>query len=86
MNETALEVMRLGVGLGALHFLGLGLLAGISFAVGGFAWSERLTLSFGLGSLSVTLWMLALSSLKLPFSLGLIFLPLGLLEIGRAHV
>ena len=76
----ALELLgRLALGLATL--LGLGYVLAASL-VPGLTRLERAAAGFGLGALVVTLWMLALSSLGLHFSLPLILLPLLVLAAG----
>ena len=76
----ALELLgRLALGLATL--LGLGYVLAASL-VPGLTRLERAAAGFGLGALVVTLWMLALSSLGLHFSLPLVLLPLLVLAAG----
>ncbi len=76
----ALELLgRLALGLAAM--LGLGYVLAASL-VPGLTRLERTAAGFGLGALVITLWMLALSSLGLHFSLPLILLPLLVLAAG----
>jgi hypothetical protein len=78
MTEALGQVVRLLLGLGFLHVVGY---AGFRLACpqpGAFSRPERFSLSFGLGALGVSLWMLGLSALALPFHPSLLLLPLGL--------
>ena len=76
----ALELLgRLALGLATL--LGLGYVLAASL-VPGLTRLERAAAGFGLGALVITLWMLALSSLGLHFSLPLVLLPLLVLAAG----
>ncbi len=75
MIEAALKLARLCLGLGALELVGFGLLAGLMPRASALSRWERASFSFGLGALALTLWMLALTSLGLHFSLPLILAP-----------
>ncbi len=76
MIEAAVNLLRLLLGLGAVFFLGYGVLAVLLPNPREFGRLERAALSFGAGTLPLTLWMLALTWLGLPFSLPLILGPL----------
>jgi len=76
MIEAAASLLRLLLGLGAVFFLGYGFLAMLVPQPREFSLKERAALSFGLGTLPLTLWMLALTWWGLPFSLPLILGPL----------
>jgi hypothetical protein len=79
MIEAGLSLVRFFLGLAALLLVGYGGLALITPALRDFSWGERLSFSFGIGALLLTLWMLTLSSLGRPFSLPLILGPLMVL-------
>ena len=79
MIEAALLLVRLALGLGVMLGLGYALTTRL---IPGFTRLERAAAGFGVGALVVTLWMLALSSLGLHFSLPLIVLPLVALAGG----
>jgi hypothetical protein len=76
MIEAAVNLLRLLLGLGAVFFLGYGLFASLLPDPWEFRPLERAALSFGAGALTLTLWMLALTWVGLPFSLLLILGPL----------
>ena len=76
MIESALALLRLLLGLGAVGLLGYALMAVLTPVPEEFRWGERAALSFGVGTLVVTLWMLALSWRGLSFNLPLILAPL----------
>jgi hypothetical protein len=84
MIEAALLLVRLALGVAALTLVGY-LLA--LWLAPEFSRLGQVAAGFGLGALLVTLWMLALSSLGLPFSLPLVLaLPYSLvggLWLGR---
>ncbi len=91
MIEPLISLLRLFLGLGAVFLLGYALLATLTPRPRDFSLAERAALSFGIGTVPLTLWMLALTWLGLPFSLGLILGPLSalaaallLLPRGRA--
>ena len=73
------SLLRLLAGLGAVFFLGSALLAVFTPYPSEFSRRERLAFSFPLGTLPLTLWMLVLSWVGLPFSLPLILGPLAAL-------
>ncbi|MFW6113261.1 MAG: hypothetical protein ACOC8G_02965, partial [Thermodesulfobacteriota bacterium] len=76
MIEGALLLVRLVLGVAALTLVG-GLL--VRWLAPGFNLLEQNAAGFGLGALIITLWMLALSSLGIPFDLPLVLaLPLSL--------
>jgi len=81
MTEPALSLFHLLLGLGAIFFLGYGLLTALIPAPG-FSGPERTALSFGLGVVPLTLWLLALTAMGLKFSLPLILGPLLVLVVG----
>ena len=70
MLEVAEAVVRLLSGLVTIFFAGFGPLNLASPPGSGFNRWERLAVSFGLGALFITLWMLALSFMGVPFTLG----------------
>jgi hypothetical protein len=69
MLDAAGDVLRLLAGLATVFLAGCGPLNLITAGGAGFRLPERLALSFGLGALLITLWMLALSFLGVPFTL-----------------
>ncbi|MFW6126955.1 MAG: hypothetical protein ACOC6K_01950, partial [Thermodesulfobacteriota bacterium] len=76
MIEAALLLVRLVLGVAALTLMG-GLL--VRWLAPEFNLLEQNAVGFGLGALIITLWMLALSSLGIPFDLPLVLaLPLSL--------
>ncbi len=75
MIRTAVTGLRLLLGLGAVFALGYAALTLLVPRPRDFAPGERLAFSFGVGALALTLWMLVLSWLGYPFSLGLILGP-----------
>jgi len=72
MTEVILLLVRLGLGLAGLTLLGYALTTWLAPA---FTRLERTAAGFGLGALVVTLWMLALSALGLPFHLLMVLGP-----------
>ncbi len=76
MIETALSLLRLALGLGVIFVLGYGFLALFLPGLREFTLGERAALSFGMGALLVSLWMLALAWVGLPFGLPWILGPL----------
>jgi hypothetical protein len=86
MIEAAVKLGRLLLGLAALELAGFGLLAGLMPGPTALSRWERAAYSFGLGALVLTLWMLALTSLGLPFSLPLILAPTLALAAAAATV
>jgi hypothetical protein len=82
MIEAARLTVRLALGLAGM--LGVGYLLVTALAPN-FTRLERVAAGFGVGALVITLWMLALSGLGLPFSLLLILgPPLGLAGLARS--
>jgi hypothetical protein len=75
MIEGLLNLSGLLAGLASLYLAGNGLFVMLSPEPRAFSFLENLAISFGLGALAITLWMLALSSLGLPFGVPLIFYP-----------
>jgi hypothetical protein len=75
MIEGLLNLSGLLAGLASLYLVGNGLLVMLSPEPRVFSFFENLAISFGLGALVITLWMLVLSALGLPFSIPLIFYP-----------
>ena len=75
MIDGALDLLRLLLGLGAVFLLGYGWLALLVLQPREFRRLERLALSFGMGATLLTLWMLVLTLVGLPFSLPLILIP-----------
>jgi hypothetical protein len=77
MIETAVTLLRLLLGLGAVFFLGYGLLTLLIPRLRDFTCLERAAFCFGVGVVVLTLWMLAMTWWGAPFSLGRILtLPL----------
>jgi hypothetical protein len=72
MIETSLLLVRLVLGLAGLLVVGYVLAAWLA---PGFTRLEQAAAGFGLGGLVITLWMLALSSLELCFTLPLVMAP-----------
>jgi hypothetical protein len=72
MIDTTLLLVRLFLGLASVMLVGYLLTAWLA---PDFTHLEQTAAGFGLGALIVTLWMLALSALRLPFSLPLILGP-----------
>jgi hypothetical protein len=72
MIETGLAVLRLLLGLAAVFFLGYAWLTVLLPRPRDFALGERIALSFGVGTLGLTTWMLALTWWTMSFSLALI--------------
>ncbi|HLD48326.1 MAG TPA: hypothetical protein VJA64_10900, partial [Desulfobaccales bacterium] len=75
MIETAVTLLRLLLGLGAVFFLGYGLLTLLIPRPRDFTCLERAAFSFGVAVVALTLWMLALTWWGTPFSLGRILSP-----------
>lgn len=75
MIETALMLLRLLLGLGAVFLLGYLGFALLTTSPREFRWLERLALAFGLGATLLTLWMLLLTWGGWNFSLPLILIP-----------
>jgi len=76
MIEAAQLLVRLALGLAALNLVGCLL---VRWLVPGFSPLGQAAAGFGVGALIITLWMLALSSLGVPFNLPLVLaLPLSL--------
>ncbi|MFA4902498.1 MAG: hypothetical protein WC600_07105 [Desulfobaccales bacterium] len=75
MIETVVNLLRLCLGLGAVFFLGYAWLNLLNPRPRDFSFGERAAFSFGVGSLKLTLWMLALTWWGAPFGLGLILGP-----------
>jgi hypothetical protein len=75
MIETAATLVRLLLGLGAVFFLGYAALTLLVPRPRDFTFGERIAFSFGVGTLPLTLWMLALTWWGVPFSLGAIIGP-----------
>ncbi len=76
MIETVLALLRLFLGLGAVVLMGYALVAVLAPDPGDYSLAERAALGFGAGTLTLTLWMLALTWGGLPFGLALILGPL----------
>jgi hypothetical protein len=76
MIDTAVTLLRLLLGLGAIFGLGYALLTLLAPRPRDFTGWERAALSFGVGALVLTLWMLALTWRDLPFGLAWILGPL----------
>ncbi len=66
---------RLVLGLAVLQAAGYALLVWLLPARAAFTSLERLSLAWGLGCLGITLWMLLLGWLALPFSWAALTLP-----------
>jgi hypothetical protein len=75
MIETAVTLARLLLGLGAVFFLGYAWLTLLVPRPQDFTAGERGAFSFGVGTLGLTLWMLALTWWGMPFGLRLILGP-----------
>ena len=73
--ETGITLLRLLLGLGALFFLGYAALTLLVPRPRDFTPWEQAALSFGIGALVLTLWMLALTWWGSPFGLRLILGP-----------
>lgn len=93
MIETVAALARLFLGLGAVFFLGYAWLTLLVPSPQDFTPGERAAFSFGVGTLGLTFWMLALTWWGIPFSLRLILGPPLVLAIiflllprGRAAV
>jgi hypothetical protein len=82
MIEGAALWVRLLLGLGALQAVGCGVLAWISPPASGLTRLERHALSFGLGSLIISLWMLTLDLSGFSFHLAVVAGPLLALALG----
>jgi hypothetical protein len=81
MIEGLLTLTCLLVALASLYLAGNGLVVLLSPDVRTFSLLENLAYSFGLGALVITLWMLVVSTLGLPFSVPLIFYPWFVLAV-----
>ncbi len=75
MIDTVIALLRLVLGLGAVFILGYAWLPLLVRRPRDFTLGERAAFSFGIGTLTLTFWMLALTWLGVPFSLGLIVGP-----------
>ncbi len=75
MIESAWMLLRLAAGLGSIEVAGYALLILVLRRGARFNPLERLSFAFGLGSLSLTIWMLLLSFLQMPYSLGTVAIP-----------
>jgi len=75
MIETAITLLRLLLGLGAVFCLGYALLTLLVPRPRDFSCFERAAFSFGVGALALTLWMLALTWRGVPFGLAWILGP-----------
>lgn len=75
MIETGIALLRLLLGLGAVFFLGYAGLTLLCPVPGDFTFGERAAFSFGVGTLGLTAWMLALTWWGALFNLGLILGP-----------
>lgn len=82
MIEGLLLPLRWLAALGLCHFLGYAFLRLLIPRPGGLTGPETLALSFGVGSLALTWWMLALSSMEVPFRVEAVHLPLAGLAAG----
>ncbi|MBM4274874.1 MAG: hypothetical protein FJ134_10520 [Deltaproteobacteria bacterium] len=79
MIEPAAGLLRLALGLGAIFLVGYGFPAP-TLPARERTRLEGVALSFGMGAVFITLWMLALALMGLPFSLPLILTPLLVLS------
>ncbi|MCG2802909.1 MAG: hypothetical protein L6311_12540, partial [Cellulomonas sp.] len=75
MIETAVTLLRLLLGLGAIFCLGYAMLTLLVPRPRDFTGLERAAFSFGVGALTLTLWMLALTWRGVPFGLEWILGP-----------
>jgi len=75
MIETAVMLLRLLLGLGAIFFLGYAWLTLLVPRPRDFTCLERAAFCFGVGALALTLWMLALTWRGVPFGLRWILGP-----------
>jgi hypothetical protein len=75
MIDTGLALLRLLFGLIAIFFLGYAWLTRLLPQPRDFTFGERTAFSFGVGVLGLTLWMLALTWVGIPFGLGMILGP-----------
>jgi hypothetical protein len=75
MIDTAATLLRLLLGLGAVFCLGYAALTLLVPRPRDFTFGERAAFSFGVGTLPLTLWMLALTWWGVPFGLGAIIGP-----------
>ncbi len=75
MIDTAVTCLRLLLGLGAIFCLGYAWLTLLVPRPRDFTGLERAAFSFGVGALTLTLWMLALTWRGVPFGLGRILGP-----------
>ncbi len=82
MIEVAWMLLRLAAGLGSIEVAGYALLVLVLPRRASFTSLERLSLAFGLGSLGITLWMLALTFFQVTYSLATIVGPWLLLAIS----
>ncbi len=71
-----IEILRLFLGLAGIFALGYAVLAALLPRPGAFRLLERTALGFGIGTVILTLWMLALTWHGVQFGLGLILGPL----------
>jgi hypothetical protein len=82
MIDLAVTLLRLVLGLAAVFILGYAWLPLLVLRPRDFTWGEQAAFSFGLGTLTLTFWMLALTWLGVPFSLGLIVGPPLILTVA----
>ncbi len=75
MIEPAVSVLRLLLGLGAVFFLGYAWLTLLVPRPRDFTCFERAAFGFGVGTLALTFWMLALTWDEVPYSLARILGP-----------
>lgn len=75
MIDIGITLLRLLLGLIAVFFLGYAWLTRLLPQPRDFTFGERTAFSFGVGVLGLTLWMLALTWVGIPFGLGLILGP-----------
>ncbi len=83
MIEALGAGLALAGGLASLTAAGYGLLLALLPQPEDLTPTERVALGFGLGPLALSFWMLALSQLQIPFSLGAVAGP-GLVPLGMA--
>ncbi|MBU4448821.1 MAG: hypothetical protein KKD99_09555, partial [Proteobacteria bacterium] len=75
MIDTGITLLRLLLGLGAIFCLGYAMLTLLVPRPRDFSCFERAAFSFGVGALTLTLWMLALTWRGVPFGLAWILGP-----------
>lgn len=75
MIEAVWMIARLAGGLASVFLAGYALFVLVTPGRAAFSPGERFSLAYGLGSLGLTLWMLALTFFQVPYSLGTIAAP-----------